>query len=101
MYHCRKSNIYRYSKIIIPEHIHNIVAEVKQINASGIHINYQNIYLIKTNSQGNLVWDKTYEGSPYDIDQTSDGGFVIVGRTNPNNNYNLLIIKTDPEGNIE
>jgi hypothetical protein len=66
------------------------------------HINYQNIYLIKTDSQGNLVWDnKTYEGLPWDIDQTSDGGFVIVGRTTNNSNYNLLLIKTDSEGNIE
>ena len=58
------------------------------------------IYLIKTDTQGNEIWNRTYgysisyQGEP--IQQTSDGGYIIVGRTiDP---YNILVIKTDSQG---
>jgi hypothetical protein len=50
-------------------------------------------WLIKTDSLGNLEWNKTYgAGSAYAIVQTSDGGYVIGGSR---------LVKTDSGGNIE
>ena len=62
-----------------------------------MNINDMDYYLIKTDSVGDTLWTKTYGGSGWDearaIQQTSDGGYIIVGTT--------FLIKTDSEGNEE
>ncbi|MBU1985448.1 hypothetical protein KJ815_13705, partial [bacterium] len=46
---------------------------------------YANFYLVKTNSQGNTLWTRTYGGSSedwgYSVQQTADGGYVVAGET--------------------
>ena len=63
------------------------------------------IYLIKTDNHGNLLWSKTYGGEGYDmgsgIQITTDGGFIISGSTNSFGTNNIYFIKTDNLGNIE
>ncbi len=67
------------------------------------------VYLIKTDSVGNLIWERLYDIFEYDaglsVIQTSDSGFIITGETRisngPNANYHLLIIKTTRLGEIE
>ena len=63
------------------------------------------VYLIKTNSDGNIVWSKTYGGDwndyGYSIQQTIDGGYIISGLTNSFGTNNGYLIKTDNLGNIE
>ncbi len=64
------------------------------------------IWLIKTDDGGNLLWEKTY-GTPEDeyeegmcVRQTSDGGYIIVGETQsfaPGMKA-LWLLKTDAEG---
>tara|TARA_Y100001970_G_scaffold47257_1_gene59682 strand:- start:44816 stop:45901 length:1086 start_codon:yes stop_codon:yes gene_type:complete len=59
---------------------------------------YSNIWLIKTDSEGNLEWDKLFNGHGSEvIQQTRDGGFIIIGR----DDYDILLIKTDNKGNEE
>jgi hypothetical protein len=66
-----------------------------------------NIFLIKTNANGNIIWAKIY-GGPYwedafSVQQTSDGGYIVAGRTNSFNgggSYDIFLIKTDANGNI-
>ncbi len=64
------------------------------------------IFLLKTDSQGNEIWTH-YFGSEYDdyartIEPTADGGFIITGSTYPSsNNMDLFVIKTDPQGEVE
>lgn len=50
---------------------------------SGFGASVSDIYLIKTYSDGNLQWAKTYGGplgdDGYAVQQTTDGGYIIVG----------------------
>ena len=62
------------------------------------------VFLIKTDGNGNLVWTKTIGGSDYacgrSIQHTSDGGYIITGCINPpiNSKNDVYLIKTDANG---
>ena len=59
------------------------------------------VWLVKTNSSGDLQWSQTYGlGDANSLIQTSDGGYAIAGQTlNPDSYY--LLIKADSSGNLE
>jgi len=65
------------------------------------------LWLIKTDSNGNEEWNQTYGGSNNDlgisIEQVSDGGYVVVGYTNSygNGGFDFWLIKLDSNGNKE
>ncbi|MBW8049725.1 MAG: PKD domain-containing protein [Cytophagales bacterium] len=66
------------------------------------------MYLIKTDSLGNLLWSKTYGGWSgedfvYGI-QTNDGGFIMTTHTHsfgPNVLGDILLVKTDSSGSLQ
>ncbi|HKR05656.1 MAG TPA: T9SS type A sorting domain-containing protein, partial [Bacteroidia bacterium] len=68
-------------------------------------VNYYDVYLIKTDANGNLLWAKSYGGSTlggdvgYSVKQTADGGYIISGRTYSfGGGGNIYLIKTDANG---
>jgi hypothetical protein len=63
-----------------------------------------NVYLVKTDSLGNQQWYKTFGGTTNSkgnsVQQTSDGGFIIVGECSSDLG-DIFFIKTDAEGDLE
>ena len=71
------------------------------------------IWILKLDSFGNIEWKKSYGGSSFDdgysIQQTTDGGFVVSGRSfsddfdvsGNNGESDIWILKLDNVGNLE
>ncbi len=65
------------------------------------------VFLIKTDANGNIIWAKTYGGTGDDQDnsvqQTSDGGYIVAGGTDSfgAGTDDIFLIKTDANGNIQ
>ncbi len=64
-----------------------------------------NVYLIKTNAEGDSIWSKSYGGitheAGYSVQQTDDDGYIITGvalEGISNLNRNVWLIKTNPNG---
>jgi len=60
------------------------------------------IWLIKTDDQGNMQWDKRYDWGNIDygwyVLETDDSGFILLGE---NPDHDVWLIKTDKYGNEE
>jgi hypothetical protein len=61
------------------------------------------VYLIKTNFNGDTLWTKTfgwdYDEKSYSVQQTNDGGYIIVGYTGMPPQRDIYLIKTNAIGN--
>ena len=62
------------------------------------------LWLVKTDAEGTEQWNRTIGGNyrdiAYSVRQTSDGGYIIQGQTDPYGSgfYDLWLLKTDAEG---
>jgi hypothetical protein len=74
---------------------------------SPIDQSYYDSLLVRTDSAGNMQWNKTYGGTGdnelYSIVQTSDGGYALAGTTDSfgAGNLDFWLVKTDSVGNVQ
>ncbi|MFP9097506.1 T9SS type A sorting domain-containing protein [Flavobacterium sp. RHBU_24] len=80
----------------------------------------QNVFIVKLDTQGAIVWQKSYGGSlsevAYGIENTTDGGYIIAGATQSNDGdvtgfhyteeeglitLDAWILKLDGDGNLQ
>jgi len=62
-------------------------------------------YLIKTDSSGTKQWQQTYGGNPLNygrfVQQTTDGGYILVGTTFADKTLLIYLVKTDSSGKVQ
>jgi len=64
------------------------------------------VYLVKTDANGDSLWTRTFGGPSYDaaqsVRQTADGGYIICGQTYSfgAGGSDIYLIKTDENGNL-
>lgn len=79
-----------------------LVGETDSFGAGG-----QDVYLIKTDADGNCIWAKTFGGANsdigYSVRQTSDGGYIVAGETESfgAGNGDVYLIKTYANGDVD
>lgn len=68
----------------------------------------RDVYLVKTDPFGRIVWSRTYGGErgdyAYSVQQTGDGGYIVAGYTSSFKEAyetDVYLIKTDSLGNTE
>jgi hypothetical protein len=68
---------------------------------SSFGANNGDVYIVKTDANGDTLFTKTFGGSSYyygpSVQQTSDGGYIIAGTTQSYSD--VYLIKTDANGN--
>lgn len=67
---------------------------------------FGDIYLVKTDSQGNMLWSKTFGRDTtdvgWDVQQTSDRGYIIIGFTYHFGSWypDIFMVRTNHEGEM-
>ena len=98
------SKVYDTGKYASPLYIYETVNNEYVIGGKltvDFNKHFLHFWLMKVDSSGNKLWDKTFETTGYDIigysmQQSSDDGFIFVGSTS---DKNLWLVKMDSRGN--
>ena len=75
-------------------------------NTTSFGVGGWGIWILKLNSSGNVIWQKTYDGinddGDWSIQQTADGGYIVAGFTNSfgAGNGDMWVLKLDSLGAI-
>jgi hypothetical protein len=67
---------------------------------------HEDVYLVRLNPHGEVLWSKTYGGegkdNGWDLLETEEGGFIIVGFTNSSSggDMDIYLVRTDASGEL-
>ncbi len=74
-------------------------------STKSFNIDSSDVYVVKTDNMGNILWSKTYGGIGQEqgntVSETNDGGYMVIGWTNSFGIgvMKIYLIKTDSTGN--
>ncbi len=91
------------AKSVIPLKDGFVIAGLTRAHGAGM----EDMWMIRTDEEGELLWEKTYGGASTDIAndviQTKDGGFMLVGftRSKGAGRSDMWVIKTLSDGTPE
>lgn len=89
-----------------------MLTQTSQLSKSSTRHGVGEFWAVKTDHNGNEKWSHYYGGTDndraYDVVQTPDGGFMMVGNsesddfdiTNPLGSYDYWVVKIDSSGNL-
>ncbi len=67
--------------------------------------NEQDIYIVRTDALGRLIWERTYRmpgfENAWSLKKTMDGNYVVTGfsKDSMNDHWNIFLLKIDEDGN--
>lgn len=76
-------------------------------NTSSFKAQRKDIYVVKLNQDGVIQWSAIYGGKNveygFDIEQTSDDGYILTGETNSFDveDHDILVLKLNSQGSLE
>jgi hypothetical protein len=90
------------SKLTISQAANDALGNIYFVGELYIYGDSEYIALTKIDTTGDKLWTKTFDephiiGKGYALDATSDGGVILAGHDEL---FNLIIIKTDSNGNV-
>ncbi|WP_445722599.1 T9SS type A sorting domain-containing protein [Flavobacterium sp.] len=77
-----------------------------------INHGYNDLWVVKINNTGSIIWQKSYGGSGYDyandVRQTTDGGYILCGASTSSNfdvtfnqgSYDYWVVKLNTNGDL-
>lgn len=89
-----------------------IVGQTNAVGVADVAVDGVDVWVIKIDAAGNIIWQYLYDStapgtwreSIYDVKQTSDGGYVLVGKADDHigmRSSNLWLVKLDRNGQVE
>ncbi len=89
-----------------PEYIGQVLeledSSIVALGNDALTFGANDFYLYRTDPNGYLLWEKYYQQANAfgtHLDATSDGGFILTGYQLLSSLYNVILIKTDIDGN--
>ena len=97
-----KKDDYDYSevnKVIKSSDNNGYILVGSKINSDDVFL-----WLVKTSMNGDVLWEKIFtkpnaRNNGYDVKKMPDGGYIIIGNFWGNGFDNILLLKTDEQGN--
>jgi len=101
----RWENLYSSSKRLSPKSVHQTADGCFAVCGTKGYASDADVYLMKVNSNGIKLWERTYTGPSGDCGKdflpTKDAGFILLALTTTfQGDYDIWIIKTDSAGNV-
>ena len=75
------------------------------VSGAGVHGNDRDLFLVKTDPEGDLIWEKWYAQpftqNSHDLARLNDGGLAVLASTYGDNPSKIALLRTDGDGVLD